>query len=52
MWQVVGVLNQPASSTDVARQFRGARAGKVGELLETLALLGQVQVVEGQRYVA
>ena len=49
---VVLGLGQPASSKDVAQQFKGARVDKVGELLETLAMLGQVRSVGGDRYAA
>ena len=49
---VVSGLGQPASSKDVAQQFKGARVDKVSELLETLAMLGQVRVVDTGRYAA
>ena len=49
---VVAGLVQPGSSRDVAQLFKGARVDKVGELLETLAMLGQVRAVGGDRYAA
>jgi hypothetical protein len=43
----------PASARDVAHGFKGApRAGKVDEMLATLAALGQARPVGGGRYAA
>ncbi|HXE51683.1 MAG TPA: hypothetical protein VN541_01665, partial [Tepidisphaeraceae bacterium] len=35
---------QPATAAELARAFQGAKADKIGELLETLATLGQARV--------
>ncbi|MDZ4185339.1 MAG: DNA methyltransferase, partial [Desulfuromonadales bacterium] len=42
----------PLTAETIARTFQRARADKVGELLETLAALGQVREVEPGSYVA
>jgi len=43
----------PASARDVARRFKGApRPAKMGEMLETLAALGQARRVSDGRFVA
>ena len=43
----------PASARDMARAFKGApRAGKLGEMLATLAALGQARQVGEGRYAA
>ena len=41
----------PLSAETIARTFQRARADKVGELLETLAALGQVREVEPGSFV-
>ena len=43
---------RPATGDELAQSFTGARADRVGELLETLASLGQARKVEAGRYVA
>ena len=43
---------KPATAEELARAFKGARADRVGELLETLASLGQARKVEAGRFVA
>ncbi|MCB0193093.1 MAG: hypothetical protein KDJ65_14210 [Anaerolineae bacterium] len=45
-------LDGPVTSKQVAKAFKGARAARVTELLETLASLGQARLVEGERFVA
>ncbi len=42
----------PSTAETIARTFQRARADKVGELLETLAALGQVREVEPGSFVA
>jgi len=42
----------PSTAETIARTFQRARADKVGELLETLAALGQVREVEKGSFVA
>ncbi len=42
----------PARPADLAHQFRGAPDCKLGEMLKTLAALGQARAVDAGRYVA
>jgi hypothetical protein len=44
-------LAGPATARQVAATFKGARQARVEELLETLALLGQVREVEEDKYI-
>jgi hypothetical protein len=41
----------PLTAKDVARSFRGARAGRVRSLLDTLSLLGHARDLGDGRYV-
>jgi hypothetical protein len=43
---------QPASAEELAKAFAGAKAGKIAELLETLATLGQARVAGEGKYAA
>ena len=45
-------LDGPVTSKQVAKAFKGARAARVIELLETLASLRQGRLVVGDRFVA
>jgi hypothetical protein len=45
-------LAAPADAALVAAQFKGARADRVADLLETLASLGQARTLPGGKYVA
>jgi hypothetical protein len=42
----------PVTASELARTFAGVRADKVGELLETLASLGQARPADGGRFAA
>ena len=44
--------DRPVTSRQVVGAFKGARAARVAELLETLASLGQARLVDGDRFVA
>jgi hypothetical protein len=46
----LGVLGEPVSTAEAAKLFSGARKDRVGEILETLAGLGQVVRLEDNRY--
>lgn len=39
---------RPMTPRDIARQFRGVRANTVGEIIETLVLLGQVRQINAE----
>ena len=43
---------KPVTAAELARAFKGAKADKVQELLETLASLGQARSVEDGRFAA
>ena len=43
---------KPVTAAELARTFKGAKADKVQELLETLASLGQARTVEDGRFAA
>jgi hypothetical protein len=43
---------KPATAAELCKQFKSAKAGRVSELLATLAALGQARPVGGERYVA
>jgi hypothetical protein len=43
---------KPTTPAEVARLFRGAKADRIGELLETLTALGQARSVGEERFVA
>jgi hypothetical protein len=43
---------KPATAGELSKQFKGAKAERVGELLATLAALGQARTVAGDRFVA
>ena len=38
---------KPATAAELCKQFKGAKAERVAELLATLAALGQARAVEG-----
>jgi hypothetical protein len=42
----------PATASELAKHFKGAKADRVAELLATLAALGQARNVAGERFVA
>ena len=44
--------SKPASAGELAKQFKSAKADRIGELLATLAALGQARSVGAERYVA
>jgi len=44
--------NKAATAAELSRQFKGAKAERIGELLATLAALGQARPVAGERFVA
>ena len=48
----LATLNGPATPEQVARTFKGAKAPRVAELLETLASLSQCRALDDGRYVA
>ena len=48
---VVG-SKQSITAAELSRQFKGAKADRIGELLATLAVLGQARPVAGERFVA
>jgi hypothetical protein len=43
---------KPATAAELSKQFKGAKTERVGELLATLAALGQARTVAGDRFVA
>jgi len=44
--------SKPATAAELSRGFKGAKPDRVGELLATLAALGQARPVGGERFVA
>lgn len=46
--QVLAQAERPLSAEEIARLFRGARADVVGEIVETLVVLGQAQLSSGE----
>ncbi|MEX2536661.1 MAG: DNA methyltransferase [Trueperaceae bacterium] len=46
----IGVAGEPLTSNEAAKLFTGARKDRVGEILDTLAGLGQVVKLEDNRY--
>ncbi len=47
----LAAFNGPATAEQVARTFKSARTKRVGELLDTLASLGQCRIMDDDRYV-
>ncbi len=47
---VLKAVNKPLSSTEIGGYFKSAKKDRVSELLELLGGLGQVVVVDGDRY--
>jgi hypothetical protein len=48
--EVLTAAEEPLSAVELARRFKGARSDTVAELLETLADLGHVRRVDGERF--
>jgi hypothetical protein len=40
----------PATAAEIAGSFKGARSDRVEEILDTLAALGQVEILADGRY--